>query len=412
MKPPKIENAPGLVWRPSRHGWQARWRARADLVARGYQPRNVTIWTSTADAPEPSPAAQAIIQEKCSSLQGSMLVWGKGGFPAEVKFDGSVKSLARCYQTDADSPYRKTRYKTRLYYDRLIKRIVEGQDGAGAHGDEQLCTLKARTFLRWHEDWSADGHVSIAHALIGMVRTLIRFGKVFLEDEECERLAGALSDMTFPQGKARSSILTAEQATAIRAEAHRRGYPSLALGQALQFELMLRQKDVIGEWVPASEPGVSEVTRGNEKWLRGLRWNEIDKDLTLRHVTSKRQKEIEVNLCGAQMVMEELEKIGTLPSSGPMVIYERTGLPWDDSEYRRRWRVMAKACGVPSNVRNMDSRAGAITEATIAGAPLEHVQHAATHSDIAMTQRYSRGDKEKTAGVLLKRVEHRNKKAT
>jgi hypothetical protein len=26
---------------------------------------------------------------------------------------------------------------------------------------------------------------------------------------------------------------------------------------------------VIGEWVPTSEPGVSDITRGNEKWLRG-----------------------------------------------------------------------------------------------------------------------------------------------
>ena len=57
----------------------------------------------------------------------------------------------------------------------------------------------------------------------------------------------------------------------------------------------------------------------------------------------------------------------------------------------------------------MDSRAGAITEATDAGADLEHIRHAATHSDISMTQRYSRGDADKTAGVLRQRVAHRNK---
>jgi site-specific recombinase XerD len=58
----------------------------------------------------------------------------------------------------------------------------------------------------------------------------------------------------------------------------------------------------------------------------------------------------------------------------------------------------------------MDSRAGAITEATEAGADLEHIKQAATHSDISMTQRYSRGAEEKTAGVMRQRAEYRANK--
>ena len=43
---------------------------------------------------------------------------------------------------------------------------------------------------------------------------------------------------------------------------------------------MLRQKDVIGEWVPRSEPGPSDIWNSDgEKWLRGLRWQEIDGNL-------------------------------------------------------------------------------------------------------------------------------------
>jgi hypothetical protein len=60
----------------------------------------------------------------------------------------------------------------------------------------------------------------------------------------------------------------------------------------------------------------------------------------------------------------------------------------------------------------MDSRAGAITEATDAGATLEETRHAATHSDTKMTQRYSRGSSDKIAAVMKKRIEHRNKKGT
>lgn len=36
-------------------------------------------------------------------------------------------------------------------------------------------------------------------------------------------------------------------------------------------------------------------------------------------------------------------------------------------------------------------------------------EHAATHSDISMTQRYSRGSAEKVANVMKLRVEHRTK---
>lgn len=70
-----------------------------------------------------------------------------------------------------------------------------------------------------------------------------------------------------------------------------------------------------------------------------------------------------------------------------------------------------RACGIPDDVKNMDSRAGAISEATDAGADLEHVRHAATHSDIGMTQKYSRGSADKVAGVQRKRTEHRKANA-
>jgi len=74
------------------------------------------------------------------------------------------------------------------------------------------------------------------------------------------------------------------------------GRPSIALAQAFQFELMLRQKDVIGEYVPIAEAGISDLQVDGLKWLRGIRWEEISEDLVLRHITSKRQKLIEISL--------------------------------------------------------------------------------------------------------------------
>jgi hypothetical protein len=395
--PPKIDNAPGLVWKPRKAGWEARWQARTDLVLRGFTPKSARLWTGT----EPSEAERAWIIDRCAALQTEMLVWGRGGIPQASSFTGTLASLIACYETDKDSPYRKLRYKTRGNYDSLTRRI--GRD----HGGLDLGQIKARDFLRWHEEWTCDGHTAMGHSLMGMLRTLFNFGATILEGEECERLSSVLHKMRFKMGQPRNERITADQASAVRAMAHTMGLHSLALAQAFQFECILRQKDVIGEWVPITEPGVSDVIAGNAKWLRGLRWEEIDGGLILRHVTSKRGKPIEAPLTSAPMVLEEFKRIGTLPNSGPVIVSETTGIPWTAHEFRRQWRKVARACGIPDKVFNMDSRAGAISEATDAGADLEHVRHAATHGDISMTQRYSRAGAEKTANVMRIRAEHR-----
>jgi hypothetical protein len=277
------------------------------------------------------------------------------------------------------------------------------------HGDEQVRNIKARTILRWHEEWSEGGKVAMGHSVVAVLRMLMSFGATILEDSECRRVREFLRDMRFKMAAPRTDLLTADHAKAIRSKAHEMGLHSIALAQAIQFDLMFRQKDVIGEWIPTSEPGMSDVVYGNDKWMTGLRWTEIE-GMILRHVTSKRQKLVEVDLRLAPMVMEEIPE--AMPATGPVIVYERTGKPYIDHQWRREWRRVARAAGVPDHVYNMDSRAGAISEATDAGAELEHVRHAATHSNIAMTQRYSRGSVEKTAKVMEIRARHRNKGET
>lgn len=399
--PPKFDDAPGLTLRPNGDGWEARWRPRGDLVKRGYTGKAARLWVGI----EPSAVDRQYVSGRCNVLQSEMLTWGRGGIPsgAGTTYDGTLKALIACYRTDVDSPYRKLRYRTRIYYDGLCRRIEHDCGG------ESIAAIKSRQLLRWHEGWAADDKIAMGHAVVGMLRTLLTFGATILDDPHCRTAKVNMHDMRFAMGKPRTERLTAEQVIAIRSKAHEMGWHSLALAQAMQFELMLRQKDVIGEWVPLAEPGTSDVTTGNWKWLRGIRWSEIDENLVLRHTTSKRQKDLIVGLRNAPMVMEEFERIGALPTSGPIIVSELHGVPWVSNEFRRQWRKVADAAGVPKTVRNMDSRAGAISEATDAGAELEHVRHAATHSDIGMTQRYSRGSVEKIENVQLLRVAHRNK---
>lgn len=336
--------------------------------------------------------------------------------PVVAPAEGTVQWLINCYLTDEDSPYHSKRYPTRQHYDVLLKRV-----GADL-GHHPLEKVRARQILHWNATIAAN-HLSMSHGLVGMLRTIVGFGVIYMENEQCERLAGMLHGMKFKQAKGRTERLTAGQATLIRSQAHKAGRPSIALAQAIQFEGMLRQKDIIGEWVPDTEPGHSAVHSHGMKWLRGIRWEEISADFVLVHITSKRQKEITIDLKLAPMVLEELHyamgsnAVGGLQrdkfsASGPVIFSEASELPWVPGEYRRWWRKLARAAGIPDAVRSMDSRAGAISEATDAGADLEHVRHAATHSDIAMTQRYSRGSEDKIAGVQKLRAEHRSKVAS
>jgi hypothetical protein len=414
---PKIEDAPGLVWRRHKHTLEARWQARSDLVERGYPISVWPLWKGRYEDGPPDAIAVARIQDVCNALQNEMLVWGAGGIPV-VEFDGTVRGLIGAYKTDSLSGYQKLRHHSRINYNCLLKRLDD------TIGDLSIASIKARTIHQYYQQWVEGGKVPMAHSLMTMLRTITSFGMAFLEDEECTRVSVILNKLRFENGKARTVRLQSDQVLALRAAAHAAGFHSIALANAFQFDGILRQKDVIGEWVPLSEPGVlSDVHSGNQKWGRGILWSEIDDTLTLHHVTSKKQKPVHIPLRLAPSVMEEFCRIAgvaspadltrdKLPQTGPVIVCETTHRPWSPFTFRITWRELATSVGIPKNVRNMDSRAGAISEAVEAGAPLEHVRHAATHSDMATTQRYDRAGESNTINVMELRQKHRNKSGT
>jgi hypothetical protein len=315
--PPKVTDAPGIIWRPNRQGWEARWQCRTDLINAGFSPKSQRLWIGA----EPTEKDVAYIQDSCRRLQDEMLVFSRGGLPDGKPFDGTLRALTSCYQTDPDSTYAKKRFSVRKNHDAMLKRMMS------RHGDEHLSDIKGRLLLAWHKDWSHEGQkLAIGHMFIGLLRTLFGFGATILEDPECERLCAVLHKMRFQAPKPRTEVLTADMAQAVIMKSHEFGWHSIALAQAFQFDLMLRQKDVIGEWVPLNEPGVSEIiysTKG--KWITGLQWSSVNDNLILKHTTSKRQKGIEVDLKLAPMVMEVLAFLGGRKTTGPVIICEATG---------------------------------------------------------------------------------------
>ncbi|MDB5504855.1 MAG: hypothetical protein JWR89_4757 [Tardiphaga sp.] len=327
--------------------------------------------------------------------------------PLQPSIQPTLSGLIFAYQHDPLSRFHKLRYAIRQNHAALLRRVDE------RHGGTALADISGRTLTQWHTDWQGDGKVAMAHAFISQLRTLFGFGFALLSCGECRRLSATLGEaaMRFPMAPAREVRLTADQANGVRHWAHAIGWHSIALAQAFQFELMLRQKDCVGEWVPESEPGESIIRWRGQKWLRGMWWREIDENLIFRHVTSKRLKPVAVDLKLSPMVMDEITnhiEPGQIHPRDPVICCEATGMPYSAAEFRRKWRIVADYARIPKNVRNMDSRSGAITESFEAGIPGEAIQKMATHSDIAMTQRYNRGDYQNTAAkVQAARTAHR-----
>jgi hypothetical protein len=190
----------------------------------------------------------------------------------------TMAGLVRAFKDDSRSKYQTLSYATRRQYDSLLSRIERNI------GDLVVAEMKPDDVKGWHTAWSANGQVAMAHHLVGMARVMLGYGSTTMHDADCARLLGAMHGMYFKTVKPRKDRITAKQANAIRTMAHKMGRPSIALAQALQFELQLGQRDVIGEW----EPGPSDVFTYDEKWVRGLRWSQIDTNLILRSVSGER----------------------------------------------------------------------------------------------------------------------------
>jgi hypothetical protein len=416
-------NTPGLLCRKRKHGFTFYWVARGDLVKRGYSLKSSRQWPPSIDMTRPEPTADEwlAIASNCERLQTEMLQWANlsvAGFDPRAIYDGTMASAIRIHQTDPDSPFQNLRYHSKTNYESM------GRTLTATVGSARIPELTFRDFKRWHEGFckpKVEGgplRKARGHGLMTHVRIVISFGAL-LKLPGCRDAKEVLAGMEFTMPKRRKEFITPDYAIAIRQEAHRQGVPSVALAQAFMFDLMLRQKDVIGETVPVSEPGISEVTYHGRKWLHGIHWKEVSPELILTHRLSKSLKGREAindptagktesfDLKRYSMVMEELEHATT--RSGPLVICEATGRPWNQTSFEEKWRKIATAVGVPLNVQNRDSRAGGITEAFDSAAPADQVRRHAGHSQLSTTMGYSRDSIEAKNNVQDFRARTRTK---
>jgi hypothetical protein len=203
----------------------------------------------------------------------------------------TLQQLNDHYRNDPDSSFSKLQYRVRVRQERLLARI--GRE----HGSLDVHKIRNRSLIAWHREWVSGSKLAMARALVDVLRVLFKFGATILEDQECGRLRDALEVLRLQNSASRSEQITSEHVRAIRAVAHQHfGWHCIALAQALQFELPLGQKDVIGEWIPVNEPGESDVVWREQKWFRGLRWSEVNENMMLVRATKWQNSVLDLRL--------------------------------------------------------------------------------------------------------------------
>lgn len=396
--------APGLKWRSRKGGRRVPyWVARAELVKRGYPLSTVPL-----HVPDGHPDPAAFLADRCRLLQAEMLEWASGHQPERATFDGTLGTLIDVYRADRESPYSKLQHHTRQFYD-------YGLDLLKAHaGARRLDKVAGRDIRQWHahlrkpaaltEKQIAAGvtenpeRARRAYAAIQMLRVVIGYGVT-------ERLAGCrdvrdiLEEMEFESTGRRESQMTYAHVCAFRKAAHEAGRPSMALGVTLQFDLSMRQGDVIGKWSRESESAEA-------RWSGGLTWSHI-KDGVLVKRTNKTATKVEHDLTRLPDTQAELALVPAERRIGPIVICEGTGLPYRRRFYAAEFRRIARLAGIPDDVWSMDARAGAVTEALDAGADDSDVMNTAGHTQVSTTHRYNRSSLKKTARVAELRIASR-----
>ncbi|HEY8566534.1 MAG TPA: tyrosine-type recombinase/integrase [Beijerinckiaceae bacterium] len=399
-------STPGLKIRRNKDGTaRLYWVARADMVRAGYEPETIRLPYSLDD-----PDHVTLISAACLRYQAEMLEWSSGRKRDLNRFDGTLRSLSRRYQTDEASPFNRRMKHTTREKDLHVLKLIEK-----AFGDRQLNALTLADFWRWYDkakEPNAPGRperVRRAWGIMKKLRELFSYG-VSAELTGCARLQAILLETRFPQPARRRVILDAAHVAAFIPKAVEMGRVSLALATAVQFDTMLRQKDVIGEWEPipaGQEPG--GIVLNGRRWVPGLTWGDIVLDGVMRKVTSKTGAVVAHDLTLCPHVLTVAEHFPAERRIGPLIIDETAGRPYADDAFQREWRKVARAAGIPDHVWNMDARAGAITEAEEAGADLDHIRAAAAHAQVSTTTRYSRGAVGKPRTVAQKRAELRAK---
>lgn len=350
------------------------WRASKAAVKAGYPVKTVNL-NQLADNPR-------LLRERCIKLQREMTEWMSNGDRREVRFDGTFRTLLDIYTTDPESSYAALKSSSREPYDYYLA-MLRTEIGH-CHIDRTDGTDVKKWFRAWSSPTTEGGRPRIARArmCVAIIKAATTFG-VMKRLPGCAEFGAILAVMDFQTLPPREQVLERELVIAARKAAHELGEPRLALCYAIQFEGTVRQWDVIGRWLPMSDPQPSAIIYRGKKWV-GATWANVDESLVLRIKPSKTEDttaaEVVMDFRVCPMVMEEIALIPEEERKGPLIPNLRTGRPYSYSVFRDTWQEVRKKAGITSDIWNRDLRASGSTEARAMGAALDDLRKLMGHS--------------------------------
>lgn len=331
----KLElDAPGLkIQRPSGRGPYVFWSAPPAAIAAGFRPKNVRLhpdWSDHADFER--------IARECREWQAKVVAWSAAEAVHRAPVPGTLGALAEEYQRADDSPFHAVRLSTRSTYLRWLKLLAPYEDVRLVDVDHG-CLSDWYAELGQPEEGDQEPRPRRATSGLQMLRLLFRFGAE-QSMPDCGRLLDLAMSPDFDIKPVRREPMSAENAERFVDYALSIGETRLALAQACQFELGLRQSEVIGEWLPVTADdviGPGDIVFQRQRWVGGLTF---ESDAVGAGLTGPL-----IQRCLAQI----------RNGKGPLIVRE-DGRPFDRFTFSRRWRAVATAAGLPEHVQNMDSR--------------------------------------------------------
>lgn len=356
----------------------------------------------------------------------------KPEFSTKTRYDGSVRSACRIYQEHELSDFHDVKFTTKKFYLTCLRRIE------ATVGNRLIRNLTKADFKNWYKQWrkpeikmDAQGapvvgpeRIDRAHDTIAMVRTVIYFMESIGQDE-CSKPATILGKVKFEKGGSREEELTYQHVSAFLRTAfdlarrnvipHERALV-MSIGVAAQFELMLRQMDIIGEWAPAG--AVRKLPAGivtldlpaiapKEQWAGFFTWENIAGwRWVMKTSKSKYRAANDFDLTRYSLLHPLLEMVPLHERTGAVIKGQR-GLPIRARSYYNWFCDIAEPAGIPPEVWNMDARAGGAGEADEAGATIEEIRDGLTHTNTNTTVRYIRRRGSKSAALADKRTARR-----
>lgn len=359
--------------RDNRHVY---WCAPARYLKAGYAVQRVKL--GAIDYHEPLPHDWCA---KARELTREMVRWYES--QGAITTPGTWHWLIARYRSDDISPIHSVKANTRDSYLYWLKHIDNVMGALRIDRTDYPLLMK---ILRGKQDKGRSKHH--IHNWFSTLRRVARYG-VLIEADGASRVADILANMRIPAPPARQIAANRQHIDAIIAEADRRGMDVVAAGLLIQWWFQLRAVDVRGQYLD----GV---------WSDGLTWGMFNEDTTgFEKVVSKTAKSLpEPYFFDVTVVPGLRKRILELKASldprmtrphMPFALNKRTGRAYTESGWTQAWSDLRRAAKVPADVWCMDTRAGAITEASqIPGVSLSQLRNAAQHKDAATTGRYIR----------------------